>query len=327
MPRARRRRRAPRPPPLRLLTSTAGGAGSWSRGPEALHRRLRVLLSAGRCEHPEPCSEAGPRLTTAGWLSLLLLCAVHCLLEAQRCGLRNRCVPPYPGVRACDADPPPHLLAGFRHGLLGRSRRRAAPTCVCCLQSRGADDLARPAEPVLQHGCRDLLRCVPLLLLLLSLSLSLPLASGSDRTPNLIQVSATSCRSRDRVPSSPTSSARSSTWCSPCASGRKRPTRCSFRCSGPTSPSSRSSTALSRSVSFSHALVLARPRCRSPRAKADSPGRAVQGKNRMSLWHYCMVPLSACSVVPIIVACSLSRLKYMVSSTSSCLLLLLYVLS
>lgn len=53
----------------------------------------------------------------------------------------------------------------------------------------------------------------------------------------------------------------------------------------------------------------------------------MQGKNRMSLWHYCMVPLSACSVVPIIVACSLSRLKYMVSSTSSCLLLLLYVLS
>ncbi|GAA5837661.1 hypothetical protein JCM9279_006827 [Rhodotorula babjevae] len=39
--------------------------------------------------------------------------------------------------------------------------------------------------------------------------------------------------------------------------------------------------------------------------------RAFQGKNRMSLWHYCMVPLSACSVVPIIVACATARLKYM----------------
>ncbi|GAA5896354.1 hypothetical protein JCM8208_001855 [Rhodotorula glutinis] len=38
--------------------------------------------------------------------------------------------------------------------------------------------------------------------------------------------------------------------------------------------------------------------------------RAFQGKNRMSLWHYCMVPLSACSLVPIIVACALSPLKY-----------------
>ncbi|KPV75736.1 uncharacterized protein RHOBADRAFT_52767 [Rhodotorula graminis WP1] len=39
--------------------------------------------------------------------------------------------------------------------------------------------------------------------------------------------------------------------------------------------------------------------------------RAFQGKNRMSLWHYCMVPLSACSIVPIIVACSTARLKYL----------------
>jgi len=121
-------------------------------------------------------------MTTAGWLSLL--CAVHCLLEAQRCGLRNRCVPPYSVLRDCDADPPPHLLAGFRHGLFGRSRRRAARPCVCCLQSRGADDLARPTEPVLQHGCRDLLRCVPLLSLSLSLSLS-PALSPSTFPPSL----------------------------------------------------------------------------------------------------------------------------------------------
>ncbi|BGP37802.1 hypothetical protein JCM10449v2_001724 [Rhodotorula kratochvilovae] len=39
--------------------------------------------------------------------------------------------------------------------------------------------------------------------------------------------------------------------------------------------------------------------------------RALQGKNRVSLFHYCWVPFTACSMVPLTVACCLSRLKYM----------------
>ncbi|GAA6047601.1 hypothetical protein JCM3770_001584 [Rhodotorula araucariae] len=39
--------------------------------------------------------------------------------------------------------------------------------------------------------------------------------------------------------------------------------------------------------------------------------RQFQGKNRLSLFHYCWVPLTACSVVPLMVACCLSRLKYL----------------
>lgn len=44
--------------------------------------------------------------------------------------------------------------------------------------------------------------------------------------------------------------------------------------------------------------------------------RALQPVNRISLWHYSFVPLTACSVVPIIVGCCLSRLKYMVRFVS-----------
>ncbi|GAA5979171.1 hypothetical protein JCM11641_008449 [Rhodosporidiobolus odoratus] len=45
--------------------------------------------------------------------------------------------------------------------------------------------------------------------------------------------------------------------------------------------------------------------------------RFFEPKNRLSLFHYCFVPLSALSAIPILVACSLARLKHLRNTPSA----------
>lgn len=44
--------------------------------------------------------------------------------------------------------------------------------------------------------------------------------------------------------------------------------------------------------------------------------RFLDPKNRLTLFHYCFVPLTVISSVPIIVACCIARLPYLVSPPS-----------